>query len=103
MSEELRNIILDNLEFFQQDKRKSFLKITKNLQALNGTVDNISAVIGKITNFASDYDLDAATPANGYRSWLYISGLALQQTETVSKSVKENRGKIFFRVSFYEK
>lgn len=99
MANELISLLLDNVEFYQTSTAADCLPFKTLLR----TVEKIDPIIQNIEEFAGNYDLDETTPGNGYRSFLLIIQSATQQTEKICKFVKANRGKFFFRKSFYKK
>lgn len=79
------------------------IRLCEIIKSLMETVGDIGPVIDEIQVFASDYDLDENTPGNGYRSFVYIVEKAAEKTMKAVESVKEKRGKVFFRKGFHEK
>jgi hormone-sensitive lipase len=67
------------------------------------SVKVLGSVNDEIRSFAGSYDVDETTPANGYRSFVYVVERAIEKTFDIARRVQENRGKLFFRRKFYEK
>lgn len=101
MTEELKEVILNNLEFYKKAQAKDF-KIQQNLQILFVEVLKITELKSQIEAFAIYYDLDRETPGNGYRSLIYITECALKRIFKICNKVKKKRDNIFFRRSFYQ-
>lgn len=102
MTEELKEVILNNLEFYKKAQAKDF-KIQQNLQILFVEVLKITELNSQIEAFAIFYDLDRQTQGNGYRSLVYITECALREIFKICNKVKKKRDNIFFQRSFYEK
>jgi Hormone-sensitive lipase (HSL) N-terminus len=80
---------------------------SENCETFKSLVDNVAEtrlIVQEIQGFAGNYDLDATTtPGNGYRSFVYIVEKAAENTLKVVESLIKNRGRIFFRKTFYKK
>lgn len=101
MCDELINIILSNQQHFR--KFESGLRLCEIFKSLIDTVDAIGLIVKDIQGFAGDYDLDELTPGNGYRSFVFVVEKAIKSTMQICENLKENREKVFFRKSFFEK
>lgn len=92
------NVYLTKVSIDTSDNK--FCEIFKSLLQ---TVDGIRPIIKEIQGFAGDYDLDEKTPANGYRSFVYIVEKAAEKTLILVENVEKKSENIFFRRKFYEK
>ncbi|ALC41362.1 CG11055 [Drosophila busckii] len=57
----------------------------------------------QIESFAHEYDLDASTPGNGYRSFIYVTNACITHGRNICQQLLSTRGTLFFRKKFYVK
>lgn len=60
-------------------------------------------LITEIEEFMAEYDFDASTPGNGFRSFLMVFESAVHHSMKLSKYVTENRSGLLFRTNIYMK
>lgn len=102
MSEKLKELILDNLEFYQKNQSKGF-EIQQSLGALYTKATKLHELNIQIEGFAGAYDLDQQSPGNGFRNFVHINDTALKRIYKIVAEIKEKREKFFFRKGFYAK
>lgn len=102
MSNELRESIKDNLDFYRRVKKEKsgFFQSFHNLLT---SVDQIIETSAAINGFASEYDLDKNTKGNGHHSYVYVCDKALKRTAKTCAEIKEKRRNFFFKKDFYRK
>lgn len=101
--DELIKMSVSNVEFYHRDKSFIGVKMHATFEKLIQLLEQSVPVIKQIESFAGDYDFDAITQGNGYRSFAYIFHCAVVHTEKVCKYILENRGNLLFRKSVYLK
>ena len=99
MVTKLLEIISDNWQFYL----KVNVGFSELFQIFNETLKKLDPIKSEIEGFAGDYDLDDASPGNGYRSFIYIFDSAVKSATKICDYVKDNRGGVFFRRKLYEK
>lgn len=74
--------------------------------AFNGLMEHIEIARShaeQIRSFAAEYDFDANTPGNGYRSFLLVVNACIAHSLRLSTTVTANRASMLFRRSLYMK
>lgn len=101
MCDKLIQIAVDNQEYFSKVKNGSIS--CQLFKFLIETVEKVEILVKEIQGFAGSYDLDEQSPGNGYRSFVFVVEKAINKLLQFCENVKDNREKIFYRHSFYEK
>lgn len=57
----------------------------------------------QIDAFAHEYDFDASTPGNGYRSFIYVTNACINHGSNICLQLLATRSTLFFRKKFYMK
>ncbi|XP_062134093.1 hormone-sensitive lipase isoform X2 [Drosophila sulfurigaster albostrigata] len=60
-------------------------------------------LVMQIDAFAHEYDLDASTPGNGYRSFIYVTNACIAHGRSICQQLHATRATLFFRKKFYMK
>lgn len=102
MMNDLKKVILDNLNFYQSVSSTKW-KFCQSFHDLVIAVEKIDLIEKEIEKIAENYDYDKETRANGYRSWINIKNKALSHLLKICYEVKEKRENLFFRKSFHFK
>lgn len=103
MTDELRRLAIENLDFFRKAPVESGSKFYESFSSLIRNVELIDPVIKKVEKLAVDYDFDDITPGNGFHSFADVCLIAARKAAEICKNVRGSREKFFFRQSHYEK
>lgn len=101
--DELISMCVSNVDFYRDDKTFVGVKMLTSFQKVLEMLEKSVPVIKKIESFAGEYDFDAMTPGNGYRSFVFIFHSAVKHAEKICKYIADNRGNLLFRKSVYMK
>lgn len=99
----LRDLCTNNVEYFRSDDSEVGQRF---VNAYNGLLDHIETArsfVDKIRAFAHEYDFNAETPGNGYRSFLLVVRSCIAYSLKLSSHVMQRRGSLLFRKSLYMK
>lgn len=99
----LRDLCNNNVEYFRTDDTESGQRF---LNAYLGLLDHIETARGyvdQIRLFAHEYDFNAETPGNGYRSFLLVVRSCINHSVKLSSHVMQRRSSMLFRKSLYMK
>jgi len=99
----LIDMSVSNVEYYSLDQSSLGVKLHAIFKKLIDVLNKSVPVIREIESFAAEYDFDAMTPANGYRSFVYIFNSAVKHTEKICKYITDNRASLLFRKSSYMK
>lgn len=86
----------NNIEHFD-NASKNQQKIKFSLSHLKIAIVKCKKSRKEIRSFAFEYDFDEDSPANGYRSFLTISKLAVREALKVCKRLRNSRENLLFR------
>ncbi|KAG5674157.1 hypothetical protein PVAND_004141 [Polypedilum vanderplanki] len=101
--EALKSIIINNIDYYKNDETTNGLKLHDTLLEIIDQIDEARPLFEEVESFASEYDLDENTQANGYRSFLKVFDSAINHTLKIIKYVTENRSGLLFRKTAYTK
>lgn len=99
----LKDICDDNVKFYENEDNECGQRFHG---AISGIIDHIEVarkLSKEILDFVHDYDFDASTPGNGYRSFVKATRLCVEHSLRVSKHIAQNRTFIWFRKNMYMK
>jgi hypothetical protein len=88
-----------NVRYFSGNGKHQQLKT--NLEKLKANLENCYGKIHEIQSFASEYDIDADTPANGYRSFVDIFGSVITETSNICHKINTKKQNFFFRADHF--
>lgn len=87
------------IQYFEKcDKYK---ELNDSLDSFKFNVENCCEKVKIIESFASEYDYDENTPANGYRSFVSIFTSAIKKSLNICQQMSKIRMKILFRANYY--
>jgi hypothetical protein len=101
MNDDLITTLLEIQDHFQRDRSGS--KLYEITNSIIKSVIVLGSLTEEVQSFACNYDVDETTPANGFRSFVYVTEKAIEKTFVIARQIQENRGKLFFRRKFHEK
>ncbi|XP_048149193.1 hormone-sensitive lipase, partial [Corvus hawaiiensis] len=95
----LQLLASDNLSFFSPSRSTSGTsrRFCDACAALLRHGRHLGPAVAHLSRVAPDFDLDEATPGNGYRSLLQVVHECLQRAVERSRFVATHRGSLFFR------
>lgn len=91
--------IEESVKYFGENGRSSRLK--EKLEDLKTNLETCCVKFRIIGSFASEYDLDEETQANGYRSFLDIFNAATTEISKICKKINQKRRSVLFRSEFF--
>jgi hormone-sensitive lipase len=97
----LKDLSMNNAQFFQQDESESGQRLHAGFLALIDQVNMITPMMHEVRKVAPQFDFDEDTPANGYRSFVYVVDMCVQHGVKLSRLVCDSRDSFLFRKSFY--
>ena len=92
------------------DNNHNYLNQTKSHESLNKILSELRKVIEEsyekievLKSFAGQYDFDADTPGNGYRSFIDLWMVVIQNLTEICKLLEYSRKSFFFNSKYYER
>jgi hypothetical protein len=89
----------ESVRYFSGNGKHQQLKT--NLEKLKANLENCYGKIHEIQSFASEYDIDADTPANGYRSFVDIFASVITETSNICHKINTKKQNFFFRADHF--
>ncbi|XP_023374781.1 hormone-sensitive lipase [Otolemur garnettii] len=100
MTQSLVTLAEDNMAFFSsQGPGETARRLSGVFAGVREQALGLEPVLGRLLGVAHHFDLDAETPANGYRSLVHTARCCLAHLLHKSRYVASNRRSIFFRTS----
>uniref|UniRef100_A0A8C5KNF3 Hormone-sensitive lipase n=1 Tax=Jaculus jaculus TaxID=51337 RepID=A0A8C5KNF3_JACJA len=100
MTQTLVTLTEDNMAFFaSQGPGETARRLSTVFAGVREQAIGLEPTLGRLLSVAHLFDLDAETPANGYRSLVHTARCCLAHLLHKSRYVASNRRSIFFRAS----
>ncbi|XP_032244341.1 hormone-sensitive lipase isoform X1 [Phoca vitulina] len=100
MTQSLVTLAEDNMAFFSsQGPGETARRLSGVFAGVREQALGLEPALGRLLSVAHLFDLDAETPANGYRSLVHTARCCLAHLLHKSRYVASNRRSIFFRTS----
>uniref|UniRef100_A0A8D0VWM4 Hormone-sensitive lipase n=1 Tax=Sus scrofa TaxID=9823 RepID=A0A8D0VWM4_PIG len=100
MTQSLVTLAEDNMAFFSgQGPGETARRLSGVFAGIREQALGLEPALGRLLSVAHLFDLDAETPANGYRSLVHTARCCLAHLLHKSRYVASNRRSIFFRTS----
>ncbi|XP_045387522.1 hormone-sensitive lipase isoform X2 [Lemur catta] len=100
MTQSLVTLAEDNMAFFSsQGPGETAQRLSGVFAGVREQALGVEPALGRLLGMAHLFDLDAETPANGYRSLVHTARCCLAHLLHKSRYVASNRRSIFFRTS----
>ncbi|KAM5209880.1 hormone-sensitive lipase isoform 2-T2 [Hipposideros larvatus] len=100
MTQSLVTLAEDNMAFFlSQGPGETARRLSRVFAGIREQALGLEPALGHLLGVAHLFDLDAETPANGYRSLVHTARCCLAHLLHKSRYVASNRRSIFFRAS----
>ncbi|KAK2497987.1 hypothetical protein MC885_001055 [Smutsia gigantea] len=100
MTQSLVTLAEDNMAFFSsQGPGETARRLSGVFEGVREQALGLEPLLGRLLGVAHLFDLDAETPANGYRSLVHTARCCLAHLLHKSRYVAANRRSIFFRTS----
>nr|XP_031312854.1 hormone-sensitive lipase isoform X2 [Camelus dromedarius] len=100
MTQSLVTLAEDNMAFFSsQGPGETARRLSGVFAGVREQALGLEPALGRLLSVAHLFDLDAETPANGYRSLVHTARCCLAHLLHKSRYVASNRRSIFFRAS----
>lgn len=96
LHENLKKLCTSNEKFFNKHKSTKGKQFEAIFAELSVNIDKVCSLAGQIEAFAREYDFDAETPGNGFRSFVAVSTSALEHTEKIVNVVEQKRENFLF-------
>lgn len=91
----------NNIAFYTGDESATGRRFHGAFQALADHLTTARLSADQIRRFAGQYDFDAATPGNGYRSHLLCVHACVRHALQLSSHIMQHRGSLLFRRQVY--
>jgi hormone-sensitive lipase len=101
MYQVLKDLCMNNAQFFQQDESENGQRLHAGFLALIDQVNIITPMVDEVRKVAPKFDFDENTPGNGYRSFVSVVDVCVQHGVKLSRVVCDSRESFLFRKSFY--
>jgi len=89
------------IDYFQGDTSEAGNKIKLFCENIVDSLEVLSHSLPSISYLVHEYDFDADTPANGHRSFLFITQCLLKRTERTFMEINSSKASYFFRKEHY--
>ncbi|XP_023017610.2 hormone-sensitive lipase [Leptinotarsa decemlineata] len=99
----LKLLCKDNAEYFATDSTENGQRLYISFLAMIDSVTQMWPKVEDLEENVARYDFDERTPANGYRSFLLVSDLAVQLAVDLNEKVLQKRDSVLFRKSVLTK
>lgn len=97
-SQSLFAVASENAKYFMKDPTPAGKALHTHFQLLASQCQQASPLLERIRKEAPKYDLDAATPGNGYRSFLTIFDALFARCAILCEAVQRDRDKMVFNL-----
>ncbi|XP_068146798.1 hormone-sensitive lipase [Drosophila tropicalis] len=94
---------LEHSAFFAKDPTEFGQRLHAAHVAWQDFIVLANRLVMQIEEFAHEYDFDADTPGNGYRSFIYVTNACISHGSGICKQLLATRSTLFFRKKFYVK
>lgn len=101
MYEVLKDLCLNNSQYFQSHDSETGLRLHGAFLALIDHVESVKPIVDYVRKAAPSYDFDENTPGNGYASFVSVVDACIRHGVKLCKQVCINRDSFFFRASYY--
>lgn len=99
----LRDLCNNNIDYFRTDESEAGQRFLNSYVGLLDHIETAREYVEQIRMFAHEYDFNADTPGNGYRSFLLVVRSCIGHSLKLSSHVMQKRGTLLFRKSLYMK
>lgn len=89
-----------NIDYFNTTR---YNVLCDNLCAIRSTINTCSRLFHCIRQFASQFDFDDQTPANGYRSFVDVFDIAVEKTSKICNRLTATCKSFWFRANNFSK
>jgi hypothetical protein len=89
----------ESVKYFSENRKS--LQLETQLEKLKTNLEICCEKIHEIQSFASEYDIDADTPANGYRSFVDIFASVITETSNICHKINTKKQNFFFRADHF--
>ena len=103
MMETLVILCKENAEAFHSDESESGQRLSAAFYAITDHIKTLSPLVDQVRAVAGNYDFDAETPGNGYRSFVSIVDTFVIHGLKLAREVGSSKKNIFFRKTVYMK
>lgn len=97
MYQAVRDLSLNNAEYFQSDDSENGQRLRAALIALVDHVIIATPLVEHVRKVAPQYDFDAKTPANGYRSFVAVVDVSILHCVKLNRQIIDSRDSFLFR------
>lgn len=97
----LATLCTNNIAHFAADESATGLRFRAAFTALAVHLEIARSSADRIRRFAAEYDFDARTPGNGYRSHLLCVDACVRHALQLAAHVTHQRGSLLFRAAVY--
>lgn len=93
----------EHAEYFAKDHTEYGQRLHAAHIAWQDFIVLANRLVLQIDAFAHEYDFDASTPGNGYRSFIYVTNACIIHGSNICQQLFATRATLFFRKKFYMK
>lgn len=93
----------EHAEYFAKDHTEYGQRLHAAHIAWQDFIVLANRLVLQIDAFAHEYDFDASTPGNGYRSFIYVTNACVSHGSSICRQLLATRATLFFRKKFYMK
>ncbi|XP_066257180.1 hormone-sensitive lipase isoform X3 [Euwallacea similis] len=93
----LKNLAITNSDFFSKDSSENGQRLYISFIAIIDALDALLPRVTEVQARAKEFDFNAETPGNGYRSFITVFRLALKYAIEVNQKIILKRSSLLFR------
>ncbi|XP_075976772.1 hormone-sensitive lipase isoform X2 [Anticarsia gemmatalis] len=103
MYEALKDSCQNNATYFQPDDSENGQRLYQGFMTLIDHVDTVWPLVDHVRKVAPQYDFDAVSPGNGYRSFVSVVDSCVLHGLKLSRQVNTSRDALLFRKGHFVK
>ncbi|CAB3247179.1 unnamed protein product [Arctia plantaginis] len=103
MYEALKDSCQNNATYFQPDDSENGQRLYQGFMTLMDHVDTVWPLVDHVRKVAPQYDFDAKSPGNGYRSFVSVVDSCVLHGLKLSRQVNTSRDALLFRKGHFVK
>ncbi|XP_061718416.1 hormone-sensitive lipase [Cydia pomonella] len=101
MYEALKDSCQNNATFFQPDDSENGQRLYQGFMTLIDHIDTVWPLVDHVRKVAPQYDFDATSPGNGYRSFVSVVDSCVLHGLKLSRQVCTGRDALLFRKGYF--
>ncbi|XP_046382871.1 hormone-sensitive lipase isoform X5 [Ischnura elegans] len=97
----LKDLCKNNSDFFRTDDSEYGQRLHEAFIGIIDHLETVMPLVSDISQVAANYDFDAATPGNGYKSFVAVVNTCVAHTLKLAQWISYNRDSYIFRKGHY--